>query len=51
MTYMLDGTQYIVLAISGGTYTGEYVAFRLPVIARCGVSSLTNTVERIGILR
>ncbi len=30
MTYMLGGKQYIVIAISGGTYTGELVAFRLP---------------------
>jgi quinoprotein glucose dehydrogenase len=30
MTYMIDGRQYIVLAISGGAYTGELVAFRLP---------------------
>jgi quinoprotein glucose dehydrogenase len=30
MTYMLNGTQYIVIAISGGTYTGEFLAFRLP---------------------
>ena len=30
MTYMLKGRQYIVLAISGGTYSGEYVALRLP---------------------
>ena len=30
MTYMLNGTQYIVVAISGGTYAGEYIAFRLP---------------------
>jgi quinoprotein glucose dehydrogenase len=30
MTYMLDGRQYIVLAISGGTYSGELLAFRLP---------------------
>ena len=30
MTYMLNGTQYIVVAISGGTYPGEYIAFRLP---------------------
>jgi quinoprotein glucose dehydrogenase len=30
MTYMLNGRQYIVLAISGGTYSGEYVAYRLP---------------------
>jgi hypothetical protein len=27
---MVDGKQYIVVAISGGTYSGEYVAYRLP---------------------
>ena len=31
MTYMADGKQYIVNAISGGSYSGEYVAFTLPV--------------------
>jgi quinoprotein glucose dehydrogenase len=30
MTYMLNGRQYIVVAISGGIYSGELVAFRLP---------------------
>lgn len=30
MTYMLNGRQYIVIAISGGAYTGELVALRLP---------------------
>jgi quinoprotein glucose dehydrogenase len=30
MTYMLNGKQYIVLAIAGQTYPAEYVAFRLP---------------------
>ncbi len=30
MTYMLDGRQYIVVAISGGGYSGEFVAYRLP---------------------
>lgn len=30
MTYMLNGRQYIVLAISGGNYVGELIAFRLP---------------------
>jgi quinoprotein glucose dehydrogenase len=30
MTYRLNGKQYIVLAISGGVYSGEYVAFALP---------------------
>jgi quinoprotein glucose dehydrogenase len=30
MTYMLNGKQYVVLAISGGGYNAELVAFRLP---------------------
>ena len=30
MSYMLGGRQYIVLAIGGGSYTAELVAFRLP---------------------
>jgi quinoprotein glucose dehydrogenase len=30
MTYMIDGTQYIVVAVSGGSYSGEYIAYSLP---------------------
>ncbi len=30
MTYSLDGVQYLVVAISGGSYSGELVAFSLP---------------------
>jgi len=30
MTYMLNGRQYLVVAISGGNYSGELLAFRLP---------------------
>jgi quinoprotein glucose dehydrogenase len=30
MTYTLNGKQYIVVAISGGNYSGELRAFRLP---------------------
>jgi quinoprotein glucose dehydrogenase len=30
MTYLHNGKQYIVLAISGGTYSGELIAFSLP---------------------
>jgi quinoprotein glucose dehydrogenase len=30
MTYAVDGKQYIVVAISGGSYTGEYLALSLP---------------------
>jgi quinoprotein glucose dehydrogenase len=34
MTYSVNGTQYIVVAISGGNYSGEYLAFRLAADAR-----------------
>jgi quinoprotein glucose dehydrogenase len=30
MTYLLGGRQYIVVAVSGGNYSGELLAFRLP---------------------
>ena len=30
MTYMLDGRQYIIVAVGGGMYTSEYIAFALP---------------------
>jgi quinoprotein glucose dehydrogenase len=30
MTYMFNGKQYIIVAISGGAYSGEYVAYKLP---------------------
>jgi quinoprotein glucose dehydrogenase len=30
MTYSLSGRQYIVVPISGGAYSGEFVAYRLP---------------------
>ena len=30
MTYLFNGKQYIVLAVSGGAYSGELLAFKLP---------------------
>jgi quinoprotein glucose dehydrogenase len=30
MTYMANGKQYIVVAVSGGAYSGEYIAYSLP---------------------
>jgi quinoprotein glucose dehydrogenase len=30
MTYSVGGKQYIVIAVSGGSYAGEYLAFSLP---------------------
>ena len=34
MTYMVNGRQYIIVAVSGGNYSGEYIAFSLPDDAR-----------------
>ena len=30
MTYSINGKQYIIVAVSGGTYSGEYIAYTLP---------------------
>jgi quinoprotein glucose dehydrogenase len=30
MTYMVNGKQYIIVAVSGGNYSGEYIAYSLP---------------------
>jgi quinoprotein glucose dehydrogenase len=30
MTYMVGGRQYIIVAVSGGDYSGEYIAYTLP---------------------
>jgi len=30
LTYSWQGKQYIIVAISGGNYSGEYLAFALP---------------------
>jgi quinoprotein glucose dehydrogenase len=34
MTYMIDGKQYIIVAVSGGNYSGEYIAYTLPASAQ-----------------
>ncbi len=30
MSYMVEGKQYIIVAVSGGSYSGEYIAYALP---------------------
>ena len=30
MTYAVNGRQYIIVAVSGGNYSGEYIAFSVP---------------------
>ncbi len=30
MTYAVNGKQYIIVAVSGGNYSGEYIAFSVP---------------------
>jgi quinoprotein glucose dehydrogenase len=30
MSYMVDGKQYVIVSVSGGSYSGEYIAYALP---------------------
>jgi hypothetical protein len=30
MTYQAGGKQFIIVAVSGGNYSGEYIAYALP---------------------
>ena len=30
MTYSVNGKQYLIVAVSGGAYSGEYIAYTLP---------------------
>jgi quinoprotein glucose dehydrogenase len=41
MTYMAAGKQYIIVAVSGGSYSGEYIAFALP-------DSMVRTTSQAG---
>jgi hypothetical protein len=36
---MMNGKQYIIVAISGGAYSGEYIAFTLPASEEHGATS------------
>jgi hypothetical protein len=42
MTYMADGKQYVVVAVSGGNYSGEYLAFALPAAETRGTDRARN---------
>jgi hypothetical protein len=33
MTYSVNGQQHIIVGVSGGNYTGEYISLRLPASA------------------
>jgi quinoprotein glucose dehydrogenase len=43
MTYSLNGRQYIVVAISGGSYSGELLAFTLPT-ERAGPATAERSI-------
>ena len=45
MTYSVDGKQYIVVAVGGGAYSGEYLAFALPGGGDAAVEPGTIDVE------
>ena len=50
MTYLHDGAQYIVVAVSGGGHAGELLAYRLPGVAaaaaRAAGAGPTRTQEQ-----
>ena len=46
MTYMLNGQQYIAVAISGGNYSGELVALRLPSGGASSAPAPATTTSR-----
>src|SRR5439155_13261441 len=46
MTYMVDGKQYIVVATSGGPYSGEYLAFGLSDTERRSTQSSPRSFMR-----
>jgi quinoprotein glucose dehydrogenase len=39
MTYMINGKQYIIVAVSGGNFSGEYIAFTLPAAEEHGATA------------
>jgi quinoprotein glucose dehydrogenase len=41
MTYSVNGRQYIIVAVSGAGYSGEYIAFAAPQVSQ-------TTSERAG---
>src|SRR5439155_11072676 len=49
MTYMLNGVQYLVVAVSGGNYSGELLAFRLPPAGSAPPSSGGRPVSAVQI--
>ena len=45
MTYLLNGEQYLVVAVSGGNYSGELLAFKLPPAGSAPTSSRAPSVS------
>jgi hypothetical protein len=37
MTFMVNGKQYIIIAVSGGNYSGEYICYSLPADESAGI--------------
>ena len=44
MTYSVNGRQFIIVAVSGGNYTGEYIAYALPQSEQIGRASCRERV-------
>jgi hypothetical protein len=45
MTYIADGRQYLVIAVSGNDYPGELIAYRVPRPRGPGASARGGPAE------
>ena len=52
MTYMVNGTQYLVIAVSGSGYSGELIAFKVPEEGSesISVNAIDNDIALLQIL-
>ena len=51
MTFMVDGKQYIIVAVSGGNYSGEYICYSLPADELAGAIIPKSPDTYLGALR
>ena len=48
MTYSYDGKQYIMVAVSGGNYSGDYLAYALPPATKAHAQKINGGPSQDG---
>ena len=48
MTFMVNGKQYIIIAVSGGNYSGEYICYSLPADESAGIMNPKSADTYLG---